>query len=393
MRRYIEIFMVAFRLGLTSFGGPIAHLGYFHNEYVKRRQWLDDKSYADLVALCQFLPGPASSQVGIAIGMLRAGWFGGVVAWLGFTLPSAVALALFAYFVKDMDVAHAGWLHGLMLVAVAVVAQAVWSMASKLARGVARASLAVGAAVAILAVPSAFAQVGILAVAGLIGWALFRRTSVDAQPALAVPMRRSVAVGLLGAFFALLIGLPLLALAFPSDGLSIVNLFYRAGALVFGGGHVVLPLLQHDIVANNWLTDAQFLSGYGAAQAVPGPLFTIASYIGFASQTPLQGPLGSLLAVLSIFMPAYLLVAGTLPFWNTLRSQPALQAALIGINAAVVGLLFAALCHPLWTSAVQSIADFGLVALNFALLVYWKRPVWLVVAVSIVGGMGIGLIH
>jgi chromate transporter len=206
-------------------------------------------------------------------------------------------------------------------------------------------------------------------------------------------MRRGVAVGLLGAFFALLIGLPLLALAFPSDGLTIVNLFYRAGALVFGGGHVVLPLLQHDIVAQGWLTDAQFLSGYGAAQAVPGPLFTLASYIGFDAQTSLQGPLGSLLAVLAIFMPAYLLVAGTLPFWNTLRRQPALQAALIGINAAVVGLLFAALCHPLWTSAVQSIADFGLVALNFALLVYWKRPVWLVVAVSIIGGIGIGFIN
>lgn len=392
MGRVIEIFIVALRLGLTSFGGPIAHLGYFHNEYVKRRQWLDEKVYADLVALCQFLPGPASSQVGIAIGILRAGWFGGVVAWIGFTLPSAVALALFAYFVKSLDVTHAGWLHGLMLIAVAVVAQAVWSMASKLARGAARASIAVGSAVAILAVPSAAAQVGILAVAGLIGWALFRRTTVDTHPAIVVPIGRRTAALLLGAFFALLIGLPLAQLAFPSDGLSIVNLFYRAGALVFGGGHVVLPLLQHDIVAHGWLTDAQFLSGYGAAQAVPGPLFTIASYIGFASQTSLPSPLGSLLAVLAIFMPAYLLVAGTLPFWNTLRKLPALQAALVGVNAAVVGLLFAALCHPLWTSSVRSIADLGLVVLNFALLVYWKWPVWLVVAVSIVGGTLISML-
>ncbi|HEY8370169.1 MAG TPA: chromate efflux transporter, partial [Thermodesulfobacteriota bacterium] len=341
-----EVLAVATRLGLTSFGGPIAHLGYFHEEYVVRRRWLDERSYADLVALCQFLPGPASSQVGIAVGILRAGLAGGLAAWLGFTLPSAVALVLFAHGVGAMDVGGAGWLHGLKVVAVAVVAQAVFGMARSLAPDRPRATIAVAAAVAATAWPTALGQVAIIASSGLVGWRWLAAPPPAPKPAVPLPVTRRQAAAALLLFAGLLVGLPLARQVVPSETLAVFDSFFRVGSLVFGGGHVVLPLLQAEVVPPGWLTTEQFVAGYGAAQAVPGPLFTFAAYLGALMRPGPGGWAGAALTLTAIFLPSFLLVVGALPFWDLLRGRTGWRAALTGINAAVVGLLLAALYHP-----------------------------------------------
>jgi len=381
------VFAVSTRLGLTSFGGPIAHLAYFHDEYVRRREWLDERTYADLVALCQFLPGPASSQVGIAVGLMRAGLLGGLVAWLGFTLPSAIALVLFGYLLKGFPVAGAGWIHGLKVVAVAIVAQAVLGMGRKLAADRQRATIAVATAAVTLLWPSAYSQVAVIAAAGLAGWWLYRGQGAPAPGDLRLREPRRVGAASLALFFGLLLALPLLRQATPSETVALFDSFYRSGALVFGGGHVVLPLLEREVVTAGWVSEADFLAGYGATQAVPGPLFTFSAYLGL-----MQGGLpGAVIALAAIFLPAFLLVVGALPFWHALRSSPSVQGALTAINAAVVGILLGALYQPLWTTAILGPADFALAALLFLLLQFWALPPWIVVLVGAVGGAALRL--
>ncbi|MBI2089337.1 MAG: chromate transporter [Deltaproteobacteria bacterium] len=383
----LEVLWVSTRLGLTSFGGPIAHLGYFHEEYVKRRRWLDEQSYADLVALCQFLPGPASSQVGIAIGIARAGLVGGFAAWLGFTLPSALALIAFAFGVSALvDSTAAGWLHGLKVVAVAVVAQAVWSMARSLCPDRERATLAILAAIVTLLWPSSIGQVLAIIVAGLIGLRAFPGTALTPASHMRFPVGKRLGLAAWSVFFLLLLLLPILRQVTPSHGLEVFDSFFRVGSLVFGGGHVVLPLLQAEVVGPGWLTNEQFVAGYGAAQAVPGPLFTFSAYLGAVMNTEPNGWSGAFLALVAIFLPSFLLVVGALPFWDLLRSKSGFQSALRGINAAVVGLLLAALYNPVWTSAVRAPADFGLGLVAFGLLMFWKCPPWLVVVLTAAGG-------
>jgi chromate transporter len=382
----LEVLGVATRLGLTSFGGPIAHLGYFREEYVVKRRWIDEAHYADLVALCQFLPGPASSQVGMAIGITRAGLLGGLAAWLGFTLPSALALVAFAFGLRAIGVAHAGWLHGLKVVAVAVVAQAVWGMARNLAADRERASLAILSALAVLASRSATAQVLVIVAAGVIGWVVLPAAGTLPATAMRVPIGKGLALGSLALFFGLLVGLPIARQVVPSHALSVFDGFYRAGSLVFGGGHVVLPLLQAEVVPPGWVTNEEFVAGYGAAQAVPGPLFTFAAYLGAVMHRPPNGWMGAAWALVAIFVPSFLLIVGGLPFWELLRWRASFQAGLRGINAAVVGLLLAALYDPVWSSAITSHADFGLALIAFGLLMFWRVPPWLVVLITAAGG-------
>jgi chromate transporter len=385
-RPVLEVLLVFLRLGVTSFGGPIAHLGYFRAELVARRKWLDEASYADIVALCQLLPGPASSQVGMLLGMLRAGLPGALAAWLGFTLPSALAMIAFAYGVGRLgDVSHVAWLHGLMIVAVAVVAQAVWGMARTLCPDRERATLAVAAALVTLAVPSAIGQIGAILGGGIIGWRLLAGTSTAAAMPLALHVSRRAAILSLILFVGLLVVLPLAAAVTSSHMIALVSSFYRAGALVFGGGHVVLPLLQQAVVPQGWVADATFLAGYGAAQAVPGPLFTFAAYLGAVMGPAPSGWVGGLVCLGAIFLPSFLVVIGLLPFWDGLRRQASVQSALKGINAAVVGILLGALYTPVWTSAIFTPADFGLGVLAFLLLVFWKTPPWLVVVGGAIG--------
>ena len=376
-----EVFRVFLRLGLTSFGGPVAHLGYFRGEFVARRKWLDESAYADIVALCQFLPGPASSQVGISLGILRAALPGALAAWLGFTMPSALAMVLFGYGVTRIgDLSHAPWLHGLKIVAVAVVAQAVWGMAKNLCPDRERASVAVAAAILAMAVPSAIGQIGAIAAGGLIGWVLLggRATAAPDAP-LAVHLPRSLSIAAAVLFMALLAGLPLLAAAVPAQPIKLFDSFYRSGSLVFGGGHVVLPLLQAEVVPPAWVSNDTFLAGYGAAQAVPGPLFTFAAYLGTVMGPWPNGWLGGLICLVAIFLPSFLLLIGVLPFWDTLRRMPAVRSALLGVNAAVVGLLLAALYRPVWTSAIFAPADFAIGLVAFLLLAMGAVPPWLVV--------------
>ncbi len=377
------------RLGCTSFGGPIAHLGYFRAEFVTRRGWLAEAEYADIVALCQFLPGPASSQVAVSLGLLRAGLPGGFAAWLGFTAPSALALILFAYGVNRVAaLAQAGWVHGLKIVAVAVVAQAVWGMARSLCPDRERASLAVGAAVLALAVPSAAGQIGAIAIGGLIGWRLLPPPAAAAAPAgrIGFALPRLVAPVALALFFVLLAGLPVLAAASGLHVAALVDRFYRAGALVFGGGHVVLPLLQRAVVPPGWISPTGFLAGYGAAQAVPGPLFTFAAYLGAAMRPGPSGWLGGIVCLGAIYLPSFLLLLGVLPYWDRLRGVAPVQAALRGVNAAVVGLLLAALYTPVWTSAITGPASFAIGLAAFLLLVAWRVPPWLVVGLGAAAG-------
>ena len=388
-----QVFAAFLKLGVTSFGGPIAHLGYFRHEFVARRQWLDEASYADIVALCQFLPGPASSQVGITIGMLRAGLPGAFCAFLGFTAPSALAMILFGYGVAAFgDLGHAAWLHGLKIVAVAVVAQAVWGMAQNLCPDRERISMAIGAAVLTLFLPSAIGQIGVIALGGVIGWRLLPGDPGKSVSALHVALSRRAGICAFAAFVILLIGLPLAAGVSQNHTISLIDAFYRSGSLVFGGGHVVLPLLQQEVVPPGWISNDGFLAGYGAAQAVPGPLFTFAAYLGTTMQPPPNGWLGALICLGAIFLPSFLLLFGALPFWNDLRKRADIQSALKGINAAVVGLLLAALYTPVWTSAIAGPADFAIAAVAFVLLVFWKVPPWLVVVLGALARAGVALV-
>ncbi len=374
------VFLIFLRLGLTSFGGPIAYLGYFREEFVSRRRWLTERSYADLVALCQFLPGPASSQVVMALGFSRSGCWGTLAAWAGFTLPSAIALTLFALGLSNYgDSLPPGTLHGLKVVAVAVVAQAVWGMARNLCTGVPQITLMMAASCAILFIPAAWSSVAVIVIAGILGLVLFRPAQVKDHDPLPVMVSHRVGGVLLFVFFLLLIGLPLLVKVYPSQALQMFDAFYRAGSLVFGGGHVVLPLLQTMVVPSGWVSNEVFLTGYGAAQAVPGPLFTFASFLGASMSKAPTGWAGSVLCLVAIFLPSFLLVIGVMPFWERLRHSIRTQAALSAINAAVVGILLAALYQPVWTSAIYRPQDFGLAIVAFVALMYWRIPPWLVV--------------
>lgn len=393
LSRVIEVLFVATRLGLTSFGGPVAHLGYFREEYVSRREWLDEATYADLVALCQFLPGPASSQVGIAVGISRAGLLGGLAAWVGFTLPSALIMVLFAYGVNALgDVADAGWLHGLKVVAVAVVALATWGMARSLCPDRPRITLAILAAIAMLFWHSAIAQVGVIALGGLLGWMMLHGGETTSDVVRRFPVSRRLAVGSLLLFAALLVGLPPLRQVLDVQSLEVLDSFYRAGSLVFGGGHVVLPLLQAEVIQAGWVTTDQFLAGYGAAQAVPGPLFTFSAYLGAMMNVMPIPWLGGLFTLGAIFLSSFLLVVGALPFWDSLRAMASFRKALMGINAAVVGLLLSALYDPVWTSAIHTPKDFALGLAAFALLAFCEIPPWLVVVLTAMGGAGLALL-
>jgi chromate transporter len=390
----LEVFLVFLRLGCTSFGGPVAHLGYFRAELVARRGWLTEANFADIVALCQFMPGPASSQTGMALGLLRGGPAGMFAAWLGFTLPSALAMTLFAYGVGAIgDLSHAGWLRGLKLVAVAVVAQAVWGMARSLAPDRIRASVAVAACLVCLAVPSSVGQIGAILLGALLGMKVVPAdaTVTDKPVSMGIRIPAGIAVALLLVFFALLFGLPLLADATGGHLVPLVDAFYRAGSLVFGGGHVVLPLLQATMVEPGWVGPDIFLAGYGATQAMPGPIFTFAAFLGAVETQAPNGWLGALVATVSIFASSFLLVGGLLPFWDSLRHQTRVRDALRGVNAAVVGVLLAALFTPIWTGAVHTSVDFGLGLVAFLLLTLWAVPPWLVVILGAAAGWLLGL--
>lgn len=389
MRALAEVFAVFLKLGLTSFGGPVAHLGYFREELVKRRRWIDEATYADLIALCQFLPGPASSQVGFSLGVLRGGGlFGGVAAWAGFTLPSALLLIAFAYGASAFNGPMAdGLIHGLKLVAVAVVAQAVWGMARSLTPDRERASIAILAVLLTIFVGGSFGQVAAIVFGAVAGLVLCRKGFVTGVGHLAFPISRRASSVALTAFLALLVVPTLLGSYFHSQGLALFDAFYRSGAFVFGGGHVVLPLLRAEVVDPGWVASNAFLAGYGAAQAVPGPLFTFAAYLGAVVQPIPNGVLGAVIALVAIFLPGLLLVYGALPFWDVVRTRPFAQAAMRGTNAAVVGILGAALYDPVWTSAVGNSRDFAIAAVAFVLLTIWKAPPWIVVALTAAGGI------
>jgi chromate transporter len=380
----IEIFLVASKLGLTSFGGPVAHLSYFYEEYVRRRKWMDEKGYADLVALCQFLPGPASSQVGIGIGVIRGGFLGGFVAFLGFTAPSVIALILFALVLQGLEIHDAGWIHGLKIVAVAVVAHAIVGMSQKLTPDIHRKSIALFALVGTLVWQTAYTQVGIILLAAVAGFLIFKKHEDDLEttPTIHFPISQRFAAICLVLFFGLLILLPFLRSLNSSTWLAMFDSFYRSGSLVFGGGHVVLPLLEREFVPSGWISKEEFLAGYGVAQAVPGPLFTFAAYIGAV----INGWKGGIMATFAIFLPAFLLILGTLPFWNTLRRNPKIKGALMGVNAAVVGILIAAFYNPIWTSSILAPIDFAVAAILFSMLAYWKLPPWVIVITGAVGG-------
>lgn len=382
-----EIFLVALRLGCTSFGGPVAHLAFFRTEYIEKRRWLTEADYADLVALCQFLPGPASSQTGFGVGYLQRGLAGGLAAWLGFTLPSAVLMIGLALGLGALgDLREAGWLHGLKVAAVAVVAQAVWTMSRSLCPDWPRRGLALVSAAFLLGFPWAGNQIAVIATGALIGWFLFRPipASGSAPQFTAQPMIPSARSGLacLTLFLILLLSLPAIVRITNIPALAIFDCFYRAGSLVFGGGHVVLPLLDRAVVAPGWVSPDQFLAGYGAAQAVPGPLFTFSAYLGAVMSAGPGGIAGGALALVAIFLPALLLVVGALPFWQTLRNRPAAQAALRGANAAVVGLLLAALIHPIGPAGLTDAVSIGLAVAGFAALQSGRVPAWAVVLVS-----------
>jgi len=386
-RRSWPVFLAFLRLGVTSFGGPIAHLGYFRDEFVTRRRWLSERGYADLVGLCQFLPGPASSQVGMAIGLARAGYPGMLAAWLGFTLPSALAMILFALGIQASGTPlAAGALHGLKIVSVAVIAQAVWGMARSLCPDARRVTMMAATACVALSVPAAWMQVAVIAAAGVAGLAALPQPPRAAHEPLPIAVSRRAGALWLAAFAALLAGLPLAASALHSTALAMIDAFFRTGALVFGGGHVVLPLLQAAVVSPGWVGGSTFLAGYGAAQAVPGPLFTFAAFLGASLRIAPTGWLGGAVALLAIFAPSFLLVAGTVPFWEQLRRSARMQAALAGVNAAVVGLLLAALYQPVWTGTILSPRDFGAALVAFVALTFWRVPPWTVVIVASVAG-------
>lgn len=385
-----EVFAAFLKLGLTSFGGPIAHLGYFRDELVQRRKWIDEAGYADLIALCQFLPGPASSQVGFALGVLRGGGLvGGLAAWTAFTLPSAVVMVAFALGAAALDGPFAqGVLQGLKLMAVAVIAQAIWGMTRTLTPDRTRASIAFVALSAVIILPGAGGQIGAIVLGAAAGYLLCEGAGADGGR-LAFPVGRRAATLALAAFAALFVSAPVLAGLSGGQGPALFDAFYRAGSLVFGGGHVVLPLLQSEVVPPGWMTNETFLAGYGVAQAIPGPLFTFAAYLGAAVQPEPNGLAGAAIALVAIFLPGMLLVYGMIPFWDRLRAMPSAQAALKGTNAAVVGILGAALYDPVFVSAVRIPEDFVLALAGFLALTVWKAPPWLVVvALALAGGLG-----
>lgn len=385
-----EVFRAFLKLGLTSFGGPIAHLGYFRDELVVRRKWIDEAGYADLVALCQFLPGPASSQVGFALGLLRGGPLGAAAAWAAFTLPSALLLVLFAFGAAAFDgPLGTGLLHGLKVVAVAVVAQAVWGMAKSLTPDRERASIALVAVLIVVFAAGSFGQIAAIIMGGLAGLILCRGAGAPTTGHLTFAVPKRIGLVSLALFFLLLVLLPLAA--GTAQGVAILDSFYRAGSLVFGGGHVVLPLLQAEVVPPGWVSEDAFLAGYGAAQAVPGPLFTFAAYLGAIMGPEPNGVAGAAIGVAGIFLPGFLLLIGALPFWDAFRSRPVAQAAMRGANAAVVGILGAALYDPVWTSAVLGPYDFALALSGFVLLTVWKAPPWVVVLLLAIGGMALAL--
>lgn len=378
-----ELFIVALKLGLTSFGGPTAHLGYFYHEYVKKRKWLDEKTYADLVALCQIIPGPASSQVGMGIGVIRGGLIGGIVSFLGFTLPSIILLLCFALFVNQFDIESTGWLRGLKLVAVVIVLQAVMNMGQKLASGKTTALIAALSTFACLLWPTSWTQIIIIICASIVGIAICQATSDDKSfDEIHIPISKRTGAILLTLFISLLLFLPLLLKWTENNWVSLFDSFYRTGSLVFGGGHVVLPLLEKEFIPRGWIDQETFLAGYGAAQAVPGPLFTFATYVGAI----MKGWIGAVIATIAIFLPAYLLIVGILPFWNVLRQKVMIQKALIGVNAAVVGILLAALYDPIFISSVKRPIDFAIVTILFIFLTIWKLPPWIIVLLGAIGG-------
>ncbi len=378
----LEIFLVSTRLGLTSFGGPTAHLGYFHEEYVRKRKWMDEKSYADLVALSQFLPGPASSQVGIGIGVMRAGVIGGIISFIGFTLPSVIALILFALLLTEFDIGSAGWLHGLKIVAVAVVAHAILGMAKNLTPDLKRKAIALFALIGTLLWQTSFTQIGVILLAGFFGFLLFKQHDEIKEESSKFPISKKASVIALSLFFSLLFLLPIVREMTGSYWVAMFDSFYRSGSLVFGGGHVVLPLLEQAFVPNGMISEESFLAGYGATQAVPGPLFTFAAYIG----TVMKGWQGGLFATFAVFLPAFLLIIGALPFWDQLRNNPNIKGAIMGVNAGVIGILISALYFPIWTSSILVPADFALAAILFSMLAYWKLPPWIIVVTGAIGG-------
>lgn len=384
-----EVFLAFLRLGLTSFGGPVAHLGFFREDLVKRRRWLSEESYASLVALCQFLPGPASSQVGMAVGLMRAGPLGMAAAWVAFTLPSALLMLAFAYGVTHADKAGlaGGWLAGLKVAAVAIVADAVLGMAKNLCPDRTRRSLALVAAAAAALVPGALGQIGIIAGGALIGLAVIRLDGVAVtEPARHHLPGRAASLAAFALFALLLVGLPVLAQVTGNAGISLFDTLYRAGALVFGGGHVVLPLIEAELVKPGGLTREVFLAGYGAAQAVPGPLFSFAAYVGAVMPVPPNGIAGGLLALVAAFLPSALLVFAALRFWTRLAANRRVRDSLAGINAAVVGLLGAALWDPVISSGITSNRAFALALIAYLALVLWRVPAWAVVAGAALGG-------
>jgi chromate transporter len=384
----VEVFLVFLKLGVSSFGGPIAHLGYYRNELVVRRKWLDETTYADLVALCQFLPGPASSQAGFSLGVLRGnGLLGGIAAWFAFTMPSAVIMFAFAMGAASFTGPVAeGFLHGLKLVAVAVVAQAIWGMACSLTPDRPRAAIALAAVAVVVTFAGSIAQIAAIALGACAGLWLCRGEAPPVSGHLNFPVTRlSGGIALL-LFAALLLLTPVLAAASGSHTIAMFDAFYRSGALVFGGGHVVLPLLQTQVVNPGWVSNETFLAGYGLAQAVPGPLFTFAAYLGAVMNSPPNGFAGAAIALVALLLPGMMLVYGMLPFWDAMRARPAAQAALRGTNAAVVGILGAALYNPVWTSAVMSGRDFALALAGFLLLTVWKLPSWVVVVLLAAAG-------
>lgn len=379
MIKTIEVLLVFLHLGLRSFGGPIAHLAYFHDEFVKKKQWISEHGYANLVALCQFLPGPASSQVGMAIGLSRAGIPGAIAAWIGFTLPSALVLVLFAIGVTKFSFENSSILHGLKVIAVSVVAQALWGMGKSLCPDKQRASIAIVATVIVLYSSSAATQIAVILGGGILGWFFLRGARELPHTPIQYGVSKTLGAGFLILFILSLGILPFAAQTSDSILIKQFDSFFRAGSLVFGGGHVVLPLLQAEVVPPGWVSNSIFMAGYGAAQAIPGPLFSFSAFLGAASTTSQSVWLGAGICLIAAFLPSFLLILGTLPFWEHFRQNKEVGFAMQGINSVVVGLLLAAFYTPVWTSAIVNSKDFSLAAIGFLLLTFWKAPSWLAV--------------
>lgn len=378
----LEILWTSIKLGLTSFGGPVAHLGYFKEEYVDKKKWLNDKLYADIIALCQFLPGPASSQVGIAIGMLRGGLLGGIVSWFGFTIPSVIVLIIFALLFQTFTLGDANFISSLKIVAVAVVAHAVLGMSKKLTPDKPRIAMALAALFILLVFPSAWMQIAVIIGAAILGYFLFSKEAESKLQPIKVTITKTQGMISFFILIMLLVGLPILSQITTNTYVTIFDMFFRVGAIVFGGGHVVLPLMEQQVVPTGLLTSSEFLAGYGIANAVPGPLFTFSSYIG----TMISGVMGGVIATIAMFLPSFLLVMAALPFLSELRNRPSFQGILAGVNASVVGILLAAFYDPVFTSGIQNGMDFALATILFALLSFWKKPAWMIVILGIILG-------